>query len=264
MDEDEDDEEEHLADASAEHGQATPLMGTERLDDSLSSEEWLEQTDQHMDDPMVIDVHSDIGAPAAGPSRRRARSPPLLDSEESQNQIQIPPPVAHDPRSTTRRDLTSSSSYRDEITSTGPSGELKLQFDIDKIRQRLRKRRKLDPGLEPSSSRDAFTLLREGGISSAAGIENKDIVSAEEALSRVISKADFERMEVLGQFNKGFIIARLRREPAQGTEKGKGKEKRQNTGTDDLFIIDQHASDEKYNFETLQRTTVIKAQTLIR
>jgi DNA mismatch repair protein PMS2 len=35
-------------------------------------------------------------------------------------------------------------------------------------------------------------------------------------------------------------------------------------GTDDLFIIDQHASDEKYNFETLQQTTVIKAQSLIR
>jgi DNA mismatch repair protein PMS2 len=60
-------------------------------------------------------------------------------------------------------------------------------------------------------------------------------------------------MEVLGQFNKGFIVARLRH--AKSQEKG---------GTDDLFIVDQHASDEKFNFETLQRTTQIKAQSLIK
>jgi DNA mismatch repair protein PMS2 len=31
-----------------------------------------------------------------------------------------------------------------------------------------------------------------------------------------------------------------------------------------VFIIDQHASDEKYNYETLQQTTVINTQPLIR
>lgn len=31
---------------------------------------------------------------------------------------------------------------------------------------------------------------------------------------------------------------------------------------DDLFIVDQHASDEKYNFETLQRTTEMQSQQL--
>ena len=36
------------------------------------------------------------------------------------------------------------------------------------------------------------------------------------------------KMKVIGQFNKGFIIAQL---------------------DDDLFIVDQHASDEKFNFE---------------
>ena len=38
-------------------------------------------------------------------------------------------------------------------------------------------------------------------------------------------------MTILGQFNLGFIVTKL---------------------GDDLFIIDQHATDEKYNFETLQ------------
>ena len=32
----------------------------------------------------------------------------------------------------------------------------------------------------------------------------------------------------------------------------------------DLFIIDQHATDEKYNFEDLQKHTVIKSQKLIQ
>jgi len=49
-------------------------------------------------------------------------------------------------------------------------------------------------------------------------------------------------MEVVGQFNLGFIIARLNQ---------------------DLFIVDQHAADEKHNFETLQRTTRLKPQNLV-
>jgi len=52
----------------------------------------------------------------------------------------------------------------------------------------------------------------------------------------------FSKMEILGQFNLGFIIAKLER---------------------DLFIVDQHATDEKYNFETLQRDHVIQSQKLI-
>ncbi|XP_046688223.1 LOW QUALITY PROTEIN: mismatch repair endonuclease PMS2-like, partial [Homalodisca vitripennis] len=65
---------------------------------------------------------------------------------------------------------------------------------------------------------------------------------AEEELSREISKDMFLKMEVVGQFNLGFIIAKLH---------------------SDLFIIDQHATDEKYNFETLQRTTTISNQKLV-
>lgn len=82
----------------------------------------------------------------------------------------------------------------------------------------------------------------------------------------MIEKSDFLKMEIIGQFNLGytiissedmsdddvvqtchllirFILVRLR---------------------DDLFIIDQHAADEKYRFEQLQCTTIIKQQPLIR
>ncbi|XP_072947255.1 mismatch repair endonuclease PMS2 [Epargyreus clarus] len=64
----------------------------------------------------------------------------------------------------------------------------------------------------------------------------------EEELSREISKDSFKQMKVIGQFNLGFIITRLE---------------------DDLFIIDQHATDEIYNFETLQKTTELTHQKLV-
>lgn len=61
-------------------------------------------------------------------------------------------------------------------------------------------------------------------------------------LEKVLNKSDFARMHVIGQFNLGFILARLGR---------------------DLFIVDQHASDEKFNFERLYRTTTLQRQPLV-
>ncbi|OMJ27054.1 DNA mismatch repair protein PMS1 [Smittium culicis] len=76
----------------------------------------------------------------------------------------------------------------------------------------------------------------------ACGISNLDAESAALALSRTINKYDFKKMKVIGQFNLGFIICSL---------------------DGDLYIVDQHASDEKYNFETLQQKSVISSQPLI-
>ncbi|CAB1448352.1 unnamed protein product [Pleuronectes platessa] len=66
--------------------------------------------------------------------------------------------------------------------------------------------------------------------------------SAEDELSKEISKDMFKEMEIIGQFNLGFIITKL---------------------NSDLFMIDQHATDEKYNFEMLQQHTVLQGQKLI-
>lgn len=65
---------------------------------------------------------------------------------------------------------------------------------------------------------------------------------AEAELETEIKKEMFKEMEVLGQFNLGFIIAKLK---------------------SDLFIVDQHASDEKYNFEDLQNKTKLETQPLV-
>lgn len=88
-----------------------------------------------------------------------------------------------------------------------------------------------------------------------AGLGNRNEEEAAAALSRVIDKEDFKTMIPIGQFNKGFIIARRRRSPGGPSQPGV---------MDDLFIVDQHASDEKYNFETLQQTTRVESQRLIR
>ncbi|KAM6964547.1 mismatch repair endonuclease PMS2 isoform 2-T2 [Tautogolabrus adspersus] len=66
--------------------------------------------------------------------------------------------------------------------------------------------------------------------------------SAEEELRKEISKEMFKRMEIIGQFNLGFIITKL---------------------NSDIFMIDQHATDEKYNFEMLQQHNVLQGQKLI-
>jgi DNA mismatch repair protein PMS2 len=61
-----------------------------------------------------------------------------------------------------------------------------------------------------------------------------------------LSKSDFQdgRLKVLGQFNLGFILCL--------------------SGNNNLWILDQHACDEKFNFEALCRDTVFHEQKLLR
>ncbi len=68
--------------------------------------------------------------------------------------------------------------------------------------------------------------------------------AAEAALSRVLHQKEFTSMSerVVGQFNLGFIIAAL---------------------GSDLFILDQHACDEKWRYERLVTAARVTAQPLI-
>lgn len=74
----------------------------------------------------------------------------------------------------------------------------------------------------------------------------EDSSAAEEKLTLTVSKTDFLNMSIAGQFNLGFIIVTRRKNEKL-----------------DLFIIDQHASDEIYNFERLSRDTVFQSQPLV-
>eukprot|EP00347_Sterkiella_histriomuscorum_P004217 403361297 len=72
---------------------------------------------------------------------------------------------------------------------------------------------------------------------------NGNIQMDEKELLKRFKKDDFKNLQVKGQFNSGFIMATLNEH--------------------DLFILDQHACDEKYNFENFSRTTVIESQDLM-
>lgn len=75
-----------------------------------------------------------------------------------------------------------------------------------------------------------------------------DTNNAEKLLTLTVTKSDFMEMKIIGQFNLGFILV---------------TRKNRNTGSVDMFIVDQHASDEKYNFERLQRDTKFQSQPLV-
>ncbi|KAJ9116412.1 hypothetical protein QFC22_004854 [Naganishia vaughanmartiniae] len=138
--------------------------------------------------------------------------------------------------------------FRSEILKASLQGEITIRCDIDRIRARARKRRIFSEAEAVKKKRK----LDESDMLPDAGITNADTAQVDRVLSRVIGKENFNEMVILGQFNLAFIIAR-RSKPA-----GEGR------SIDDIFIIDQHASDEKYNFETLQATTRIRSQTLIQ
>ncbi|OWM63536.1 DNA mismatch repair protein PMS1 [Punica granatum] len=73
--------------------------------------------------------------------------------------------------------------------------------------------------------------------------KSRALAAATTELERLFDKKDFGQMKVIGQFNLGFIIGKL---------------------DEDLFIVDQHAADEKYNFERLSQSTILNQQPLLR
>uniref|UniRef100_A0A7N6AUX8 Mismatch repair endonuclease PMS2 n=1 Tax=Anabas testudineus TaxID=64144 RepID=A0A7N6AUX8_ANATE len=108
-----------------------------------------------------------------------------------------------------------------------------LQFSLQELAEKMRQLH--DQHKERESGKLCYRRFR-------AKINPGENQSAEEELKKEISKDMFKEMEIIGQFNLGFIITKL---------------------SSDIFMIDQHATDEKYNFEMLQQHTVLQGQKLI-
>ena len=102
-------------------------------------------------------------------------------------------------------------------------------FSIDVLKKRLDDRKS-------KNDKEAENVYRKF----LAKISPNENETAEQELRKEFHQDDFRRMQIFGQFNLGFIIA------------GKG---------DDLFIVDQHATDEKFNFERLQNARDTEIQT---
>jgi DNA mismatch repair protein PMS2 len=140
---------------------------------------------------------------------------------------------------------------RPEVIRTAFGGDISLQFDMKRVANAWHRFQ----GNLPLSNVWSNATKAKKSIDKNASLANVDDVGkAADILSRVIDKEDFGGMEIVGQFNKGFIVARLRKSVDGNHEEM----------MDDLFIVDQHAADEKYNFETLQLTTKIQSQKLFR
>jgi DNA mismatch repair protein PMS2 len=111
--------------------------------------------------------------------------------------------------------------------------------------------------LQMDKLQDHLRLHSPGAVHSQDDADAGDLQeTAEERLSLTVSKNDFGKMRIAGQFNLGFILA---------TRSSSGNSLSTSfVPKDELFIIDQHASDEIYNFERLQAETVVQNQRLVR
>lgn len=108
----------------------------------------------------------------------------------------------------------------------------------------------IDDSFESSSKVIDVITERKAAKHANTITKNRNLENFEESekfLTLTVKKGDFKKMNIVGQFNLGFIIV---------TRKIGDKY--------DMFIVDQHASDEKYNFEVLQKITVFKSQRLIK
>ncbi|CAA3009783.1 DNA mismatch repair PMS1 [Olea europaea subsp. europaea] len=134
------------------------------------------------------------------------------------------------------------------VVPAGPEVGFKLQFSI----KDLMTRRKQRISRLHRADHTAGRLKLEGGFTAATlelsqsvdeGGKDRALAAATNELERLFRKEDFAQMKVIGQFNLGFIIGKL---------------------DQNLFIVDQHAADEKYNYERLSQTTILNQQPLLR
>jgi DNA mismatch repair protein PMS2 len=150
--------------------------------------------------------------------------------------VEVPPPEPAEKRSQALR----SNAKRKEATLRF---EQQLHTDEESIKQRL-------------ASWTATLTSSRATFNNRLGQDSKEVADPEEKLSLTILRSDFGQMKIVGQFNLGFILA-VRYAANDG---GNGAAQRDD---DELFIVDQHASDEKFNFERLQETTVVQSQRLV-
>ncbi|KAM9715644.1 mismatch repair endonuclease PMS2 isoform 1-T1 [Menidia menidia] len=179
-------------------------------------------TDLNKDDPspehtaLQTEARSPDKDSAGSPEAKRARvDKPRLPGEEKRPTFPSGPSEADAPaRLRRRRTMRVAFSLPELSGNMGRLKEQRKQNSGEELRYR-RFRAKISPAENPS---------------------------AEDELKKEISKEMFKEMEIIGQFNLGFIITKL---------------------NSDIFMIDQHATDEKYNFEMLQQHTVLQGQRLI-
>lgn len=154
-----------------------------------------------------------------------------MESQEVNVRFQRPPTAGLDVYRSAHRSLTGTSPSQ---KSESERATLRMKFEAS----------------QNISGRLALLVSNKQSFKHENSIEKnrelQDLEEGEKYMTLTVKKEDFREMQVVGQFNLGFIIVTRRVQEKY-----------------DLFIVDQHASDEKYNFEMLQASTVFKSQSLI-
>lgn len=116
----------------------------------------------------------------------------------------------------------------------------------DELKQpkRIHKIRIQDSDLKSNIKRQKLPLYPKTLAHPVESVDFMDKDVSEKMLTLSINKDDFLHLGIIGQFNKGFIIVHKK-------------------DTDDILIVDQHASDEKFNFEKLINETTFENQPLV-
>jgi DNA mismatch repair protein PMS2 len=109
----------------------------------------------------------------------------------------------------------------------------KINLSLESIRKLIENEKRAENLLEKQRKQRKLELQFKETVNST---------KAESELRTEIKKEMFDDMQILGQYNLGFIITKL---------------------GSNLFIVDQHASDEKFNFENLRKTTKFQSQPLV-
>lgn len=131
-----------------------------------------------------------------------------------------------------------------------PDSNISIELDSSKSIEKFKRNVKLSvevikmEALEEEVAADVLKEMQNNSfkLRFKESIDPSKNKKAEAELETEIKKDMFSRMKVLGQFNLGFIIAQLEK---------------------DLFIVDQHATDERYNFEDLEKNLKIETQSMV-
>ncbi|XP_004440915.1 PREDICTED: mismatch repair endonuclease PMS2 [Ceratotherium simum simum] len=225
--------------AGSEGGFSTPEMGSHSSSDRAASspEDRFSQEN----------VESCEKVPETG--HRFSDAERHLDQEKSGYKFRVLPQPAHLSSSNTKRfkkeETPLNSDIPQEVVNTQnmsmPQVDVAvkinkkivpLDFSMTSLAKRIKRLHRQE---QPRDSEQNYRKFR-------AKICPGENQAAEDELRKEISKTMFAEMEIIGQFNLGFIITKL---------------------DADIFIVDQHATDEKYNFEMLQQHTVLQGQRLI-
>eukprot|EP00210_Caulerpa_lentillifera_P001133 g1092.t1 len=130
---------------------------------------------------------------------------------------------------------------RKDVGDLGPTPQQFIpKLNLGEIKKKLTQRKTQSKSPHHYKVNHPSIKLPPGTPTNLQGVFSEDKVDQE--MDRIFNKASFQDLDVIGQFNLGFILAKHH---------------------SDVYIIDQHSSDEKSTFENLMETTQITRQPLI-